>query len=326
MNALPSDPADTPPPSAATAPAAPTPAEPDGAEPDAAESDGAEPDAAEPDGAEPDAAESSTPEPAVAEAPADPSTADPAAAPPVAADDAAAGEQWWLLPPTDHDADTVTLPHTDPPAATPAEPEPTAHRLLTDGGADGDPPPGGHDPLAPAPPADGFADELAAAAPRRWWNRGTVLLGLVLVLGAGFLGGAYTQRAVGGGDDGGGRGRDGGRFPGGGRDGQNRPGGQNGPGSGNNGNNQGPGNNGGPGGQTGAAPITGTVKLVDGRTVYVQTADGEVVTVRTGTRTAVTLARPATPAQLAVGSRVTVTGAAADDGTVTATAVTGTAK
>src|SRR5512139_878528 len=49
----------------------------------------------------------------------------------------------------------------------------------------------------PSPAEDGLAAELAAAAPRRWWNRGTVALAALLLAGCAFLGGAYTQQHYG---------------------------------------------------------------------------------------------------------------------------------
>jgi hypothetical protein len=69
-----------------------------------------------------------------------------------------------------------------------------------------------------------------------------------------------------------------------------------------------------------AATTTGTVKLVDGSTLYVQTADGAVVT---GPDTTVGTLTPKALKDLAAGAAVTVTGAAAADGTVAATTVTG---
>lgn len=72
-------------------------------------------------------------------------------------------------------------------------------------------------------------------------------------------------------------------------------------------------------GASGAA-TTGTVKLVDGDTVYVATEDGKVVKVTVVAATSVS--KPATLADLSVGSTVVVTGTTASDGTVTATTVT----
>jgi hypothetical protein len=64
------------------------------------------------------------------------------------------------------------------------------------------------------------------------------------------------------------------------------------------------------------------VKLVDGTTLYVQTADGTVVTVRTSEKTTVRTAAKAALKALKAGDAVTVAGAADAEGTVTATSVT----
>lgn len=172
----------------------------------------------------------------------------------------------------------------------------------------------------PAYEDDGLAADLAAAAPRRWWNRATLWLGAAVLLVGGFAAGAQTQKSYGSTADAGvstrgGAGQGGirGGFPSGGlptafRGGaQGTSGGQNGAGV--------------PGGSGGGT--TGTVKLVDGSTVYVQTASGDVVTVRTGARTAVRIAKQGALKDLTAGDTVTVEGSTSDDGTVTATTVTG---
>ncbi|MCW6003149.1 hypothetical protein K1W54_00920 [Micromonospora sp. CPCC 205371] len=140
--------------------------------------------------------------------------------------------------------------------------------------------------------------ELAAAASQRWWNRWTVyLVGAALVLG-GFIGGIEMQKAYGSSTSptaSGPQGQRGGYggFPGGGA----VP-------------------------STAASrPTTGTVKLVDGTTIYVQTESGEVVTVRTNGETAVAVA--AALKDLKAGDKVTVQGQTDSEGTVTATTVTG---
>jgi hypothetical protein len=153
-----------------------------------------------------------------------------------------------------------------------------------------------------AVPQDDLTAELEAAAPRKLVNRTTAgLAGLVLALG-GFIAGVQVQKsaapavvaptanraAFGGG---------GGQNAGA----QNAGGAQNRSGS----------------------VTTGTVKLVDGTTVYVQTANGEVITVRTSASTAVQLIQTAKLSDLKAGASVTVEGAAGADGVVTATKVTG---
>jgi hypothetical protein len=67
---------------------------------------------------------------------------------------------------------------------------------------------------------------------------------------------------------------------------------------------------------------SGTVKLVDGTTIYVQTPNG-IVRVKTTGSTKITIARKATAKALKAGSKVVVEGAAGQDGTVTATSVQG---
>jgi len=154
---------------------------------------------------------------------------------------------------------------------------------------------------------DGLAAELAKAAPRRWWNRGTLVLGaLTLVLG-GFLGGVQVQKSYGTTAVSTG----------------NR-------GTGFNGLNRGAGGYGGftPGGAaptaapTAAAGTTGTVKLVDHGTIYLQTADGTLVTIKTSGKTTVRTAAKGALKDVKAGDTVTVQGSTAADGTVTATAVT----
>jgi hypothetical protein len=162
-----------------------------------------------------------------------------------------------------------------------------------------------------AVPQDDLTAELEAAAPRKLVNRATVgLAGLVLALG-GFIAGAQVQKNTGTSNAAATTGNRG-AFPGGGafptafaqNGGEGGGGGQN---------------------RSGSA-TTGTVKLVDGTTVYVQTANGDVITVRTSASTAVELAQKAKLSDLKAGAQVTVEGATGTDGVVTATKVTGTKK
>ncbi len=161
----------------------------------------------------------------------------------------------------------------------------------------------------PADDRDGLAAELAAAAPRRWWNRGTLVLGVLALVMAGFLGGLQVQKHFGATATAGLNGRPAG-FPAGGGFG-------------------GPGRGGSPStapDSPAAAGTNGTVKLVDGTTIYVQTPDGTVVTVRTGATTDVRTAAKGTVKDVKAGDSVTVQGAADAEGTVTATTVTKTKK
>jgi hypothetical protein len=164
------------------------------------------------------------------------------------------------------------------------------------------------------PDHDGLSGELAAAAPKRWWNRGTVGLGVALLLMGGFLGGVQAQKQWGtsttaaSGFPAGGMGRTGGGgFP---RTGAS--------------------------GAPGAFPqetaataatgggTTGKVKLVNGRTIYVETADGTVVTVKTDGTTTISTATKGKLSDVKAGQSITVEGTAAADGSVTATEVTAT--
>jgi len=185
-------------------------------------------------------------------------------------------------------------------------------------------------PVGPAPEPeddrDDLAEELAHAAPKRWWNKGTVVLAAIVLLVGGFVGGLQAQKnwgtsattagngfnaGRGTGYGGGGTGRaaggygnlGGGQFPGGAAQGGAAPGGT--------------------GTATAAAAgTTGTVKLVDGSTIYVQTADGNVVTIKTDGKTAVSAASKSTLKSVKAGQSITVEGSTATDGTVTATSVT----
>jgi hypothetical protein len=166
--------------------------------------------------------------------------------------------------------------------------------------------PAGEIPGAPEPD-DGLARELARAAPRTWWNRGTIVLGAGLLLVGGFAGGLQAQKHWGPAAA-----PAAGNRAAGGFGGQNR-GGYLG---------------GGAAPTAAAAPAaaaegtTGTVKLVDGTTIYVQTAAGDVVTVKTDGKTSVATAQKIKITKVRAGQSITVRGATGADGTVTATSVT----
>jgi hypothetical protein len=178
--------------------------------------------------------------------------------------------------------------------------------------------------LAVVPPADeddgdgrdGLASALAKAAPKHWWNRGTLVLGAVALLLAGFLGGLQVQKHWGTAAT---ASSNGAGFAGLNR---NAGGGYQGyPGAGRAGGGFGNGTGAAPS-ATAAAATTGTVKLVDGSTIYVQTPDGTVVTVKTTGTTTVQSAAKSSLKNLKAGQTVTVQGPAGTDGTVTATSVT----
>ena len=166
--------------------------------------------------------------------------------------------------------------------------------------------------LSEDPFADDLAERLDAVAPRRWANRTTVALtGLVLLVG-GFVAGAQVQKHWGttaassgargnnpfanasanpfaGGNFGGGTGRGG----------------------------TGTGTTGGTRGGT-----TGTVKLVDGTTIYLTTADGQTLIVKTTPSTTVSVNQAGTLKDLAPGATVTIQGQTGSDGSLSATSIT----
>lgn len=139
-----------------------------------------------------------------------------------------------------------------------------------------------------------LAEELAAAAPMRWWNRTTVALSAIVLLVGGFVGGLEVQQRWGSTEAA-----------------AETP-------------TRGPGRYfaGAPTTTTAATGTTGTVKLVNGTTIYVETENGEVVTVKTDGKTTVATASKGKLADVKAGQSITVQGATGTDGIVTATSVT----
>ncbi|MDN3352575.1 hypothetical protein [Actinomadura sp. DC4] len=179
------------------------------------------------------------------------------------------------------------------------------------------------DLLNTSPFAGDLSEELAAEPrPRRRPPSITVILGTAVLLIAGFVGGVQADKHWGakkssdpaallgqlaarrggtggaGGQGGGFGGGQAGRFPGGAGTGSTGQGGAAGGGT------------------------TGTVKLVDGDTIYVQTPNG-IVRVKTGKSTKVTVSKKSTVKSLKAGAPVVVQGTPGQDGTVTATSVQG---
>jgi hypothetical protein len=156
---------------------------------------------------------------------------------------------------------------------------------------------------------DGLSERLASAAPRRWRTRTTVVLTSMLILVGGFVGGLEVQKHWGAGTSTA-AGTNGAGFslPGGG---YNLPGAGFTPGAG-----QG----------ASAAPAsgttTGTVKLVDGDTVYITTSDGRTITVKTSGSTTVQTAAGGSLSDLTSGSTVTVQGQTGSDGSISASTIT----
>lgn len=144
---------------------------------------------------------------------------------------------------------------------------------------------------------------LTAAQGRRWWNRWTLCMSLALLLLAGFLAGVQVQKAFG---------DTGAANPGAAQGSAGLPGAGGFPGGGNF-------DADGSTGDQSPAPTTGTIKLVDGTTIYIETDMGEIITVRTDEDTQVRM--PGALADLATGDQVTVEGESTDEGTVTADSV-----
>jgi hypothetical protein len=159
--------------------------------------------------------------------------------------------------------------------------------------------------LADDPFDDDLAERLRSRTPLRV-TRVTVGLAAAALVVVGFLGGVLVQKNVGATAPAaaalptGFAGRFGGGNPNGG-------GGGTGTGQG-----------------TPRAGTTGTVKLVDGTTLYITTAAGDVLIVKTSPTTAVRSEQSVALKDLKVGASVTVVGATAGDGSITATQVTAT--
>jgi len=190
-----------------------------------------------------------------------------------------------------------------------------------------------------APPTDdwvGLEDELGGElpAPKQRLRMGKVtwvLIGLLAVAGGFYAGvrveknNAPTTTAAGGANAFAAFAAGGGRGAANGATATTVAGGPAAPGAGaNQGQGQGQQGTGGAGGAGGAGGgrTIGTVKLVDGTNVYVADSAGNTVKVLTTPESRVTRTVTGTVADLKPGDAVVVTGAAAADGTVTATAVT----
>jgi hypothetical protein len=177
------------------------------------------------------------------------------------------------------------------------------------------------DLLNTSPFEDDLAEELAAEPrPRRRMPPVTVLLSAGVLIVGGFVGGVQADRHWGAKKStdpaaliqrlAAGRGAQGGAGAGG-----------FGGFGGGQGRGQGGAQGAGRGGSQGAG-TSGTVKLVDGDVIYVQTPNG-IVRVRTSGSTKVTVAKKSAVKALKAGSTVVVQGTPGQDGTVTATSVQG---
>ncbi|MBN1174428.1 MAG: hypothetical protein JXA67_19835, partial [Micromonosporaceae bacterium] len=154
---------------------------------------------------------------------------------------------------------------------------------------------------------DDLQEQLEALAPRKLATRTTLILASVVLVVAGFLGGIYTQKEFGSSSDG--------NSSGSARSGMNMAGGAMPSGMGRQG--MASGAAGGRADNT-SSTTTGKVKMVDGTTIYIETTDGKVITVKTTTSTSVETATASSLTELSVGSQVTVEGTTSDS-TISAT-------
>ena len=168
------------------------------------------------------------------------------------------------------------------------------------------------DVLAQPPDARDISAELAAP-PRRKLPWLTLALSACVVAAGAFSGGALVEKHHLGGGTTAGRGF---TFPtgAGGRTGTGTGGGRTFGG--------GFGGAGGTGSGSGTGVTIGTVKLVDGSTIYVSDAQGDIVKVTTGGSTKVTESKTGKVSDLKAGQSVTVLGAKKSNGDVAATTVT----
>jgi hypothetical protein len=166
------------------------------------------------------------------------------------------------------------------------------------------------DILAEPPDSLDISAELAAP-PRRKLPWLTLLLAGGLVAGAGFIGGVLVEKSQGHTSSG----TAGRNFSTSGRTGAGGAGGFGGGGFGG-------GAGGFGGGAAGGGTTVGTVKLVDGSTIYVTDTSGNIVKVTTGGSTKVSIAQSGKVGQLKPGATVTVRGTANANGDVAASTVT----
>jgi hypothetical protein len=180
---------------------------------------------------------------------------------------------------------------------------------------------------APVGLDDDLAHALAARPSHRRWPGITAFLGAAVLVSGGFLGGVLTQKHEGPSSTGSGnaaslaaafgRTRTGTGTTGAGAAGTGTTGAA---GTGATGANAGGAATG--GGAAGGGSTIGTVKLVDGSTVYVTTTDGSIVKVTTSKATTIKVTKDGTAEDLAPGTAVVVQGTAGADGVVKATTVT----
>jgi hypothetical protein len=190
--------------------------------------------------------------------------------------------------------------------------------------------------LSADPFADDLTAELEAAAPKPWRNRATVVLGALVLIVGGFLGGVQVEKhygqtatpanaranaaspfARGGAGETGGFGRGGGTGGTG-----TAGGGSSAPSTAAGGTATGGTATGGTAtGVTATQTNTGKITLVDGTTIYVTLASGDVLTVKTTSATKVSVGSVTKISGLKAGQSVTVTGPTDSSGNVTATSI-----
>lgn len=208
------------------------------------------------------------------------------------------------------------------------QPEPAAPVVVNSGT------PGVESPVADLPPDllnapvgldDDLSHALAARPPRRKLPGVTAFLGAAVLISGGFLSGVLVQKHQGGSSSGAGGGNAAalaaafGRTRTGTGTGTGATGAT---GTGTTGTGATAGGAAGGAGGAGAGSTVGTVKLVDGSTVYVTTTDGSIVKVTTSKSTTIKVTKNGTAQDLAPGTAVVVQGTAGADGVVTATSVT----
>lgn len=180
------------------------------------------------------------------------------------------------------------------------------------------------DLLATPPVADDLGAQLAARPPRAKLPKLTLALAAAVLIGAGFLGGLTVGKSSASTGSGGLPAGLAAGFPGGGSLPSGGPGaggsGTSGGGTGGGGSGQGAGGSGLPGGFSGSGTV-GTIKLVDGHTIYVQTFSGSITRVSTSGSTKIQVTATGTVKDLQPGQTVVVQGSKRSDGSVAATSV-----
>ncbi|MDX6256570.1 MAG: hypothetical protein QOJ11_2904 [Frankiales bacterium] len=161
---------------------------------------------------------------------------------------------------------------------------------------------------APVGMDDDLAHALAARPPRRKLPGATAFLGAAVLVAGGFLGGVLTQKHQGGTSTGAG-----GNAAAVAAAFRNRGGTGTGAAAA-----------GGTGGAAAGANGTtlGTVKLVDGNTIYLTATDGSIIRVTTGSGTTIKVTKNGAASDLAPGTAVVVQGTPDASGVVKATTVT----